>query len=124
MERALTPLDPPASQQAAVARLRSLSQLLDTSIRLPIINYRIGWDAVIGLIPGIGDAVGLLLSSYIVLEAARLELPKSVLARMIFNVALEALIGAVPLFGDVFDAVFKANIRNMRLLEAALKPRS
>lgn len=108
------------SQEEALERLRSLSKLLDSSITLPVINYRIGWDAIIGLVPGIGDAVGMLFSAYIVFEAARLEVPKNVLARMIFNVVLEFLIGAIPLFGDVFDAMFKANIRNVTLLEAAL----
>ena len=110
-------------REETLERLRSLSKLLDTAIYIPVINYRIGWDAIIGLVPGIGDAVGLLFSSYIVFEAARLEVPKNVLARMMFNVALEFIIGTVPLFGDLFDAAFKANIRNVRLLEAALGKR-
>ena len=110
-------------QAATMARLRSLSQLLDDSITIPIINRRIGLDAIIGLVPVVGDAVGALFSAYIVFEAARLGAPKSVLARMVYNIALEFIIGAIPLIGDLFDAVFKANIRNMRLLEQAMKTR-
>lgn len=108
-------------KEETLERLRSLSKLLDTAINIPIINYRIGWDAIIGLVPGIGDAAGLLFSAYIVFEAARLEVPKNILARMMFNVALEFIIGTVPLFGDLFDAAFKANIRNVRLLEENLR---
>ena len=106
-----------------MARLRSLSKLLDDSITIPIINRRIGLDAIIGLVPVVGDAVGALFSAYIVFEAARLGAPKSVLARMVYNIALEFIIGAIPLIGDLFDAVFKANIRNMKLLEQAMRSR-
>ncbi|CAN5894981.1 DUF4112 domain-containing protein [soil metagenome] len=102
-------------------RLRHLSYLLDSAFRIPIIGYRVGWDAIIGLVPGLGDVVGMLFSGYIVFEAARLGAPKSVLARMVYNVALEVIIGAIPLIGDLFDAAWKANIRNVRLLERALK---
>ena len=107
--------------ERTLERLRAFSVLLDSSVQVPFINYRIGIDAIIGLIPGIGDAIGMLLSSYIVFEAARLQVPKSVLAQMAFNIALETIIGAVPLFGDLFDAAFKANIRNVKLLEQALR---
>ncbi len=101
-------------------RLRHLSYLLDSAFRIPVLGYRVGWDAIIGLVPGLGDAVGMLFSGYIVFEAARLGAPKSVLARMVYNVALEVIIGAIPLIGDLFDAVWKANVRNVRLLERAL----
>lgn len=94
--------------------------LLDESIRIPGIGYRIGYDAVIGLIPGLGDAVGLLLGSYIVIEAARFRVPKSTLIRMLANVVLEAIAGTVPIAGDLFDAVYKANLRNLRLLHKRL----
>ena len=97
-------------------RLERLSHLLDDSIRIPLIGYRIGWDAIIGLIPGIGDVAGLLLSAYVVLEAARFRVPKATLARMVANVGIEGLVGLVPVLGDVFDATFKANLRNLDLL--------
>lgn len=107
-------------QRQVLERLRHLSYLLDSAFRIPVIGYRVGWDAVLGLVPVLGDAVGMLFSGYIVVEAARLGVPKRVLARMIFNLALDAIIGSIPLIGSLFDAVWKANIRNMRLLERTL----
>jgi hypothetical protein len=77
-------------------------------------------EALIGLVPFAGDLVGVLLSSYILGEAARLGASRSVLARMAFNIALEGLVGAIPIAGDVFDAAWKANQRNVRLLGAWL----
>lgn len=103
---------------AARRRLAQLAWLLDNSIPLPGTRFRIGLDPLLGLLPGLGDLLGVLLSSYIVREAARLGAPPSVLTRMAFNVALEGLVGLVPLVGDVFDAAWKANQRNLVLLEA------
>lgn len=102
-------------------RLSRLAWLLDSSIPLPGTRFRIGVDAVLGVIPGLGDVLGVLLSSYIVREAARLGAPPSVLVRMAFNVAVEGIVGLVPFAGDVFDAVWKANQRNYALLEAHLE---
>ena len=99
-------------------RLRSLAWLLDSSIPIPGTRLSVGLDALIGLFPFIGDLVGVLLSSYILSEAARLGAPKSVLMRMAFNVGVEGVVGIVPLAGDVFDAAWKANQRNVRLLDA------
>lgn len=113
----------PESDSRAEKRLRRLAWLMDSSIPLPG-GYRIGLDGLVGLIPGIGDAAGALVSSYIVVEAGRLGAPKSLLVRMGFNVLLETLIGTVPLLGDLFDFVYKANLRNVRLLEQhVLEPR-
>jgi Domain of unknown function (DUF4112) len=101
-------------------RLARLAWLLDSSIPIPGTRFSIGLEALIGLFPVIGDAVGVLLSSYIVREAAALGAPRSMLARMAFNVALEGLVGMIPLAGDAFDAAYKANQRNVRLLNAWL----
>ena len=101
-------------------RLAWLAWLLDSSIPIPGTRFTVGVDALIGLVPVLGDAVGVLLSSYIVREAAALGAPRSILARMAFNVALEGLVGMIPLAGDVFDAAWKANQRNVRLLGAWL----
>jgi hypothetical protein len=100
-----------------VGRLRRLSYLLDNSIPIPGTPFRIGWDSIIGLVPGVGDLLGGAFSLYIILEAARLGAPRSLLARMGWNVAIDVLVGAVPLLGDVFDAGWKANLRNLALLE-------
>ena len=101
-------------------RLAWLAWLLDSSIPIPGTRFSIGLEALIGLFPVIGDAVGVFLSSYIVREAAALGAPRSMLARMAFNVALEGLVGMIPLAGDVFDAAYKANQRNVRLLNGWL----
>ena len=97
-------------------KLKALAWLLDSSIRLPG-GFRIGVDALFGLLPFFGDAAGVVLSGYIVSQAARLGLPSSVLGRMLFNIAVEGVIGIIPIFGDIFDAAWKANQRNIRLLE-------
>ena len=108
------------TEQAAVrARINRLSRLMDTAIPLPG-GYRIGWDGIIGLIPGIGDVAGMLVSLYIVAGAKRSGASGATLIRMLLNVGIEALIGAVPVIGDLFDMAFKANIRNMKLLNQQL----
>ncbi|HLL04134.1 MAG TPA: DUF4112 domain-containing protein [Myxococcaceae bacterium] len=106
-----SPADP-----ASLEQVRRLARGLDTSIQLPG-GFRVGWDAVLGLVPVVGDWAGALLSSYIVLQSVRLGASREVLLRMVGNVAVEALVGAVPFLGDVFDAAWKANTRNVRLLE-------
>ncbi|HEY7641798.1 MAG TPA: DUF4112 domain-containing protein [Steroidobacteraceae bacterium] len=98
-----------------IRRLRSLAWLLDNSIPLPG-GYRIGLDPIIGLLPGLGDVIGALFSAYIINEARSLGAPRSILLRMVGNVALETVLGAIPFAGDLFDAVFKANSRNLALL--------
>ena len=102
-------------------RVRGLAWLLDNSIPIPGTRMRIGLDAVIGLIPGLGDAAGAVLSSYILLEAGKLGAPRSTLLRMGANVLVESVVGIVPLVGDLFDAGWKANQRNLALLERSLE---
>jgi hypothetical protein len=96
---------------------RALAHLLDDGIRIPVLGVRFGLDAVIGLIPGLGDFSGAILSSYVVLLGARLGAPKSVILRMIGNVAIDTIGGSVPLLGDLFDVGFKSNLRNVALLD-------
>jgi len=114
-------MDPRSVTWQVRERLARLAWLLDSSIPIPGTRFTIGLDALIGLLPVIGDLAGVFLSSYIVREAAALGVPRSILARMMFNVALEGLVGMIPLAGDVFDAAFKANQRNVRLLNAWLE---
>lgn len=104
-----------------VERLRALTRLLDNAIQVPGTRYRFGIDALIGLVPGIGDAIGAVFSAFIVFQAARMGVSKSTLARMMGNVALDTIVGEVPLLGDLFDAGWKANTRNLALLENHLQ---
>jgi uncharacterized protein DUF4112 len=109
-------LNRPASRAERIARLDALASLLDTAILIPGTNVRFGLDAVIGLVPGIGDAITTVLSLYIVKEARALGAPRHVILRMLGNVALDGVVGAVPLAGDLFDVMWRANRRNMKLL--------
>ncbi|WP_339733546.1 DUF4112 domain-containing protein [uncultured Gimesia sp.] len=103
-----------------MARFERLTHFLDDAIKLPGTNLRIGWDTLIGIVPGLGDMISATLSGYLIYEAKQLGVSRWVLARMIGNVALDSLIGAIPLLGDVFDAFFKSNRRNSRLLKKHL----
>ena len=107
----------------SVARLEALAHLLDSAFLIPGTNHRVGIDALLGLVPGIGDLVSTALSSYIVWEARRLGLPRWKIARMLGNLAVDSLLGAVPLAGDLFDAAFKANQRNLRIVREHLEAR-
>jgi hypothetical protein len=98
-------------------RLRRLGYLLDNSIPIPGTNFRIGLESIIGLVPGFGDLVGGGFSLYLMLEAARMGVPASLLVRMGWNVVVDVVVGAVPFLGDLFDAGFKANTRNLALLD-------
>jgi hypothetical protein len=109
------------TRDPGVERLRTLARLLDSSMRVPGTSYRFGIDAIIGLVPGIGDAIGAVLSAYIVFQAARMGASPATLARMLGNVALDTIVGEVPLLGDLFDAGWKANTRNITLLESHLE---
>jgi hypothetical protein len=107
-------------QQRRLVRLRRLARLYDAGVRVPGTRFEVGLDPLFGLVPGIGDAVGAGVATYIVFEAARCGVPWSVLLRMLLNVGIDALVGAFPLLGDLFDAVWKANLKNVDLLERHL----
>ena len=105
-------------------KLNRLAWLLDNFIRIPGTQIRFGLDGLIGLIPGIGDAAGAIISSHILTQAAQLGAPKSLLMKMGFNIGLDALLGIIPGIGDLSDFVWKANHRNVKLLNEYLdKPR-
>jgi len=101
-------------------RVRVLAKLLDDSIAIPGTGWKIGFDPIVGLIPGIGDLIGAVLSGYIILEAARAEVPLYTLARMLVNVGIDTLVGSIPAVGDLFDAAWKSNTKNVALLERHL----
>ena len=108
-------------REATLLRLEAFAHLMDSAFVIPGINRRVGIDALVGLVPVVGDVAGMLLASYIVVEARRLGAPRWLIARMALNIAADGALGAVPLAGDLFDAAFKANRRNVRLLRRHLE---
>ncbi len=104
-----------------LARFERLTHFLDDAFKVPGTSLRIGWDTLIGFVPGLGDMITAMLSGYLIYEAKQLGASRWVLTRMVGNVALDFLIGAIPLLGDVFDAFFKSNRRNSRLLKKHLR---
>src|SRR5258708_4105694 len=117
LEGEVLPPETEADREAR-ERLNFLAWLLDGSIPIPGTRLTIGLDAVIGLLPVIGDLIGVALSSYILAEANRMGVGRAILTRMAFNVAIEGVVGIVPVLGDAFDAAWKANQKNVRLLNA------
>ena len=104
-----------SSQRFLLAKF--LADWLDQRFTIPGTSIRIGLDPILGLIPGIGDMIANLAGSAIILIAAQYRLPKIVLLRMGLNVALNAIIGAIPVFGDIFSIWFRSNVKNAQLLE-------
>ena len=110
--RSITP-----GQTQRLAALRRFARLLDSAFVVPGTRYRVGLDPFLGLLPGIGDLVSPLFAIGVLWQAHDLGIPRVVQLRMIFNVAIDALLGALPFIGDLFDFVWKANDKNMVLLE-------
>ena len=100
-----------------LSRARALTRLLDSAARVPGTSMRFGLDPILGLVPGLGDVAGAALSGYVVLLASRLGAPTTVIVRMLGNVVIDTVGGTVPVIGDLFDAGWKANTRNLTLLE-------
>lgn len=100
-----------------IEKLRKTSRVLDSEFQVPGTNVTFGVDPIIGLVPVLGDYLGLALSLYVVLGAWRAGLPPRALARMLLNVGVEAVVGSVPVIGDAFDFVWKANERNVAVAE-------
>jgi len=108
----------PAGSAKDLRRLETFTRLMDDAVRIPVLGIRVGLDPILGLLPGAGDVLGATLSGWIVVTAARMGATPSTLLRMIANLLLDGLLGAVPLVGDLFDVGFKANRRNRKLLRA------
>ncbi|MBD3663382.1 DUF4112 domain-containing protein [Sulfitobacter aestuariivivens] len=104
-----------------LARLRRLAMNMDSAFKLPIVDVRVGWDAILGLVPGVGDALALLPSAYIIRQAHRMGAPTPLLARMGINTGIDLAIGAIPVVGDLFDIGWKSKLRNVGLLEDHLQ---
>ncbi len=113
--------DLPPEVGRELARLDTLARLLDAKFTIPIINIPFGYDAILGLVPGLGDAVAAGPSAWLIYRAHRLGMPRRTLVRMAANTGIDFALGSVPLFGNLFDLVFKANLRNIALLRRHLE---
>ena len=109
------------SNDIILKRLRTLTHVLDNAIPIPGTPYRVGLDPLLGMIPAGGDIAGAAVSAYIVVSAAKLGLPRESLVRMVMNILLEVFVGTVPVLGDLFDVAWKANVKNMELLDIHMK---
>jgi hypothetical protein len=110
-------IEPDEKLPRDLVALRRFAFLMDEAFTLPGTRLRVGVDALLGLIPGVGDVIGAVLSTWIIAGALRHRVPARIIGRMVLNVAIDLLFGAVPVAGDVFDFLFEENMRNMRLLE-------
>ena len=105
-----------ADRRRRLQRVARVARLMDTAVRIPGTGISFGGDAIVGLVPGLGDAAGGLVSLYIVNEARRLGMPSHKLVKMLGNIGLDFAVGSVPLLGDMFDVMFKANRRNLEVI--------
>ena len=110
----------PAKQTSKVRKLRRISQLLDSAISIPGTKISLGLDPILGLLPGGGDALTGGISAYIVIEAAKMGVSRDILGKMIGNILIDSFSGTIPIVGDLFDVGWKANVKNMELLEKHL----
>ena len=113
---------PVPGNPVALDALRRWAVLLDSAFRIPGTGIRFGLDAIVGLIPGLGDISTPVFAGLLLLHAVRMRLPLVVQARMVFNAGLDMLIGMVPILGDLVDIGWKANLRNLALLERHARP--
>jgi hypothetical protein len=109
-----------ARRQAARERLITLTRLMDGLFEIPVLRQKVGLDALIGLVPVVGDLVSASVGAYLVFEARELGASRWLQARMVGNLLLDFLVGAVPLLGDFFDVLFRAHYRNLKLLQEEL----
>ena len=110
-------IEPDEKLPQDLVALRRFANLMDAAFEVPGTRMRVGLDALLGLIPGIGDVIGAVLSTWIIAGGLRHRVPARIIARMVLNIAIDLFFGAVPVAGDVFDFLFEENMRNMRLLE-------
>lgn len=118
------PLETPTDVADELSRLRKICRVMDQAIQFPGTDFRLGLDSLIGLVPGVGDATSAIVSLYVIHRARKIGIRNRTAVRMLGNVLIDTVIGTVPLVGDLFDAAWKANTRNLQLLEEELRPES
>jgi len=104
-----------------LAELDRLATLLDSRFRVPVLGFRLGWDSLLGLIPGVGDAATLAPAAWLIWRGHRMGARRRTLARMAVNTGIDTVVGGIPVIGDLFDIAFKSNRRNVDLLRSELK---
>lgn len=112
--------DTTAEREAALNRLRRFADLMDSAFRVPGTNFEMGLEGLVGLVPVVGDYASAVVSFYVPYEAIRMGAPWAKIGQMILNILIDATLGSIPVVGDLFDVAFKANNRNVRLLEEYL----
>lgn len=112
---------PAADTADRMARIERVAGLLDTRFRLPVIGVRVGWDSIIGLIPGLGDAVTTIPAGWMIWNGYQMGARKSTLARMGLNAGIDLVVGSVPIIGDMLDVAFKSHKRNLALLQSDMQ---
>ncbi|MBD1814796.1 DUF4112 domain-containing protein [Microcoleus vaginatus DQ-U2] len=115
-----SPNTPSPSHIASLRRLRRISHLLDNAIPIPGTKYRIGLDPILGLIPGGGDLISSIFAGYVVFKSAQMGVPQETLVKMATNIVFDTFAGTVPVAGDLLDVTWKANVKNIELLDAHL----
>jgi hypothetical protein len=110
-----------AEVEAAIARITTIARLMDSMFAIPGTRIRLGADAIIGLVPVVGDVISQVVAGYLIWEAKQLGVSKLTLWRMVGNTLIDTAVGAVPLVGDAFDVAFRANMKNLRLLQRHLE---
>lgn len=108
---------PAADTAGRMARLERVASLLDTRFRLPVLGIRVGWDSILGLIPGLGDAVTTVPAGWMIWQGYHMGARKRTLTRMGLNAGIDLVVGGIPLVGDIFDVAFKAHQKNLALLK-------
>lgn len=112
---------PAADTAERMARIERAARLLDSRFRLPGIGVRVGWDSILGLIPGVGDAVTTIPAGWMIWQGYKMGARKRVLARMGVNAGIDLVVGGIPILGDMFDVAFKSHKRNLALLQADMQ---
>jgi hypothetical protein len=110
-----------AARQAELQRLSQLARVMDDLVRVPGTEFRVGLDGLAGLVPGVGDALSAGVSAYLIARASKLGLPRTLILRMVGNLGVDLVVGAIPVLGDLFDFGFRANRRNVELLRRHLE---
>lgn len=114
---------PSADTADRLARIARVAALLDSRFRVPVIGVRVGWDSILGVIPGIGDAVTTVPAGWMIWQGYQMGARKRTLARMGLNAGIDLIVGGVPIIGDLFDVAFKSHKKNLALLQSDMQRR-